>query len=42
MRQKQHADTNSSDEDEYGDLKEFEVPHAHKKDQDITDNDIYT
>lgn len=42
MRQKQHQDTNSSDDDEYGDPKLFEQPHGHMKDCDVNDNDIYT
>ena len=32
---------NASEEDEFGDLKEFDQPHAYIKDQDTSENDIF-
>ena len=37
-----HHETNSSDDDTYGDPKVFEQPHGYMLDSDVNENDLYT
>lgn len=37
----QEAGEQSDEEDEYGDRKYFEPPHAHLRDQELTENDVF-
>ena len=41
FRKNQHEASNSDDEDQWGDPKFFEQPHAYIKDQEVSDHDLF-